>query len=602
MKRSPLRRLPPTLVNQIAAGEVVERPAAVVKELVENALDAGAARIDIDLQEGGKAQITVIDDGIGMRPDELMLAIERHATSKLPDDDLVHIRTLGFRGEALPSIGAVARLRLTSRARDEDPTATGGWTIAVEGGQLMAPPAPAAIAAGTRVEIRDLFYATPARLKFLKSSRAEIDAVCGVVERLSLAHPHTAFTLTNDGRTRLKLPQSQQPLERIAAIIDREFTQNALPIHIERDQIILSGYIGVPTYTRATAGAQYLTVNGRPVRDKLLVGAIRAAYADFLFGDRHAVVALDLRLPDESVDVNVHPAKTEVRFREPGVIRGLIISAAKQALASGGHRVSTTVSARALTQLGASSTPGQPSPEYARFASQPATPSTGLYERGLDFQAENESFLPPAAREPLPPAEEGASRFPLGAARAQIHNSYILAETRDGIVLVDQHAAHERLVYETMKQGLAASGIARQTLLIPEIIELGVTDAERLLAAAADFAAFGLVFESFGKGAVIVRETPALLGTLDVQGLVRDLVDELAELGQSASLEEKLLAVVGTIACHGSVRAGRTLNAAEMNALLRQMENTPHSGQCNHGRPTYLALKLQDIEKLFNRR
>lgn len=593
--RPELRRLPPTLVNQIAAGEVIERPAAAVKELVENALDAGATRIDVVLHDGGKALISVADDGHGMTRDELALAVERHATSKLPTDDLVRIRTLGFRGEALPSIGAVARLLITSRARGD---ADGAWAITIEGGQVSAP-VPAALAAGTRVEIRDLFFATPARLKFLKSARSELDAAMGVIERLALAHPHVSFALTDENRQRLKLPAVADPLERISAIVGRDFAANALPLHAERDEIVLTGHIGVPTYARATSAAQFLTVNGRPVRDKLLAGAIRGAYADFLFGDRHAVVVLNLLVPDERVDVNVHPAKTEVRFREAGLVRGLIVGAAKQALAASGHRASTTVGAATLASLASSMGGGGGSGAGGfRGSWPPPPPSTGMMERGLAFQAPFAPAAPPMAS---PPEDEGGS-YPLGAARAQLHNTYIVAETRDGVVIIDQHAAHERLVYEAMKKAMASEGIARQALLIPEVVELGERDAARLVEAAPDLAEFGLGLEAFGGSAVLVRETPALLGHVDVQGLVRDLVDEIAEFGRGMSLEEKLLAVAGTIACHGSVRAGRALNGAEMNALLREMEATPHSGQCNHGRPTYVELKLADIEKLFGRR
>ncbi len=587
-----IRRLPEALVNRIAAGEVVERPAAAVKELVENAIDAGAGRIDIALRDGGTSFILVADDGSGMSAEELALAVERHATSKLPEDDLIRIRTLGFRGEALPAIGAVARLRITSRRQD----AAEAWSILVEGG-LAHPVVPAGRVEGTRVEVRDLFFATPARLKFLKTARTELDHVIDVVQRLAMAYPGIAFILSENERVRLRLPAvSGEPaaarLHRLGAVLGEDFAENALLIAAEREGHRLSGYAGLPTLNRASASGQYLFVNNRPVRDRLLLGAVRGAYQDFLARDRHPVLALFLDLPPETVDVNVHPAKAEVRFREAGLVRGLIVGALKHALAEAGHRASTTVAASALEAFRALA--------YASPV-QSERPSRGLAERAQAFYAPLSGTERPAAPpEAALPTEPSA--FPLGAARAQLHGTYIVAETPDGLVIVDQHAAHERLVYERMKQAIANGGIARQALLLPEVVELEEPAAARLVARAGELAELGLVLEPFGAGAVVVREVPALLGQVDATGLVRDLADELAELGDALALKEKLEEVCGTLACHGSVRAGRRLTAEEMNALLRQMEATPHSGQCNHGRPTYVELKLADIERLFGRR
>ncbi|MGQ0664046.1 MAG: DNA mismatch repair endonuclease MutL [Pseudomonadota bacterium] len=590
-----IRRLPETVVNRIAAGEVIERPGAVVKELVENAIDAGAARIDVTLAEAGRARIVVVDDGGGMSRQDLELAVDRHATSKLPGDDLSAIATLGFRGEALPSIGAVARLTIASRQRGADEA----WQIAVEGGRKSAPE-PAAHPPGTRVEVRDLFYATPARLKFLKGDRAErwqaSDAVC----RLAMAHPEIAFYVREDERATIKLPAAAGDLfaarlDRVAGVIGRDFFANALAIEAEREGVRLSGHAGLPTYHRSTAGSQYLFVNGRPVRDRLLAGAVRAAYADFLARDRHPVVALFLELGPEAVDVNVHPTKAEVRFRDSSVVRGLIVGSLRQALHEAGHRAATTVAAAALGAFrpadgvaGAAGAPGSSfRPGLAAAAAAYQAPLAGL---GAPQAAVAESHEAPA------------SDFPLGVARGQLHGTYVVAETADGMVIVDQHAAHERLVYEEMKKSLAAGGIKRQVLLIPEVVELDEAAVERLGARRAEFAELGLAIEPFGPGAVVVREVPALLGEVDVKGLVHDLADELGELGTALSLKERLGEVCGTLACHGSVRAGRRLAAQEMNALLRRMETTPHSGQCNHGRPTYVELKLADIERLFGRR
>jgi DNA mismatch repair protein MutL len=595
-----IRQLPATVVNRIAAGEVVERPAAAVKELVENAIDAGARRIEVTLRDGGASLILVSDDGEGMNAAELALAVERHCTSKLPDDDLLRIRTLGFRGEALPSIGAVSRLSIVSRKRG----APDAFKVAIEGGAKSLVE-PAALSQGTRVEVRDLFYATPARLKFLKSARAERDAAVDVVERLAMAYPAIAFTVIGDEEKPLLRMTAAEPdlagksaddirRARLGAVLGRDFADNALVIDAAREGFHLTGLAGLPTLNRATARDQYLFVNGRPVRDKLLAGAVRGAYQDFLARDRHPMVVLFLIGPEDNVDVNVHPAKAEVRFRDTAMVRGLIVGSLRNALAAAGHRASTTVAAQALAAF-------QPVQWNPRGGAAPALAlNPGLAEASAPYQAPLAAVVP-AARTVEAPAPD-ADAHPLGAACAQLHETYIVAQTADGLVIVDQHAAHERLVYEAMKAEIAASGVKRQILLLPEVVELDAADAARVTARAPELAELGLVLEAFGPGAVVVREVPAILGETDVKGLVRDLADELAELGGALSLKERLEHVCGTIACHGSVRAGRRLNQSEMNALLRQMEATPHSGQCNHGRPTYVALSLAEIEKLFGRR
>ena len=587
-----IRLLPETLVNRIAAGEVVERPASAVKELVENAIDAGAARIDIVARDGGRTLISVTDDGCGMTAEELALAVLRHATSKLPGDDLMAIASLGFRGEALPSIGAVGRLAITSRPAAADTA----WRIAVEGGAVGAPE-PAAHPPGTRVELRDLFYATPARLKFLRGERTETAQIVDAVNRQAMARPDIAFSLHDGARERISLTAEtgdlfDARLARLGRIMGREFAENALPLDAAREGARLTGYAGLPTLNRGSARHQYLFVNGRPVRDRLLAGAVRGAYADFLARNRHPMVVLFLELDGGLVDVNVHPAKTEVRFRESGVIRGLIVGALRHALAEAGHRASTTVSAAAL---GAARPAGLP------YAYAQTTPPRGLSEAAAAFQAPL-GDMPPGAVAVLERDVEPEETYPLGAARAQLHDTYIVAQTADGLVIVDQHAAHERLVYERMKAALADGGVARQGLLLPEVVELGEDAAARIAARADELGELGLAVEKFGAGAVVVREVPALLGEVDVAAMVRDLADELAELGEALALRERLADVCSTMACHGSVRAGRRLKPEEMNALLRQMEATPHSGQCNHGRPTYVELKLADIEKLFGRR
>ncbi len=595
-----LRRLPSGLVNRIAAGEVVERPAAVVKELVENALDAGATRIDVTLGDGGRTLVSVSDNGIGMGPDELTLAIERHATSKLPDDDLVHIETLGFRGEALPSIGAVARLTLTSRQRDAD----AAWRIRVDGGAVIGPE-PASRAPGTTAEARDLFFATPARLKFLRSARSESQASADILRRLALARAEIAFRLEDSGRQMLNLTADNGDLfsarlNRATAVIGREFGAHALSIEAEREGIRLTGHASAPGYDRGNGLAQYFFVNGRPVRDPVLLGAARAAYADILPRGRFPGLALFLDVPPEAVDVNVHPAKTEVRFREPGMVRGMVISALKYALATAGFATGATASEAALGAWRAPA-PGL-SAGYSGY--RPQHPSAGLAESAAHFQQpldQNASF-PPTARMDEPSVNEPVGNHPLGAARAQLHSAYIVAQTSSGVVLVDQHAAHERLVYERLKAARVAGGVNRQMLLIPEVVELDQVAASALLEEAPALSELGLVLEAFGPGALLVRETPALLGEVDAQALVRDLADEVQSAGGAEPLLERLDHVAATMACHGSVRAGRALNQAEMDALLREMEVTPNAGRCNHGRPTYIELEIADIERLFHRR
>ncbi|MBS0517219.1 MAG: DNA mismatch repair endonuclease MutL [Proteobacteria bacterium] len=601
-----LRRLPSNLVNRIAAGEVVERPASAVKELVENAIDAGAHRIAVTLKEGGRTFLAVVDDGIGMTREELELAVERHCTSKLPDDDLTDIRTLGFRGEALPSIASVSRFSIVSRPKGAD----AAWSLDIEGGAKREPK-PAAHPPGTRVEVRDLFFATPARLKFLKEARSESGHVADALRRLAMAHPAIAFRLESDDRTLFDFPPANPSLleegeaarlERLAAIMGREFADNALAIDANREGFRLTGFAGLPTLNRPTAQHQYLFVNGRPVRDKLLAGAVRGAYQDFLARDRHPMVALFLDAPPEMVDVNVHPAKTEVRFRDAGIVRGLIVGALRTALSAAGHRASTTVAEAALGALRPHSGQATILPFARSGGGYAATVPRGLAEAATQFMA---PLAAPSARAELPVAEAASAEvpaYPLGVARAQLHETYIVAQTEQGVVIVDQHAAHERLVHEKLKSQLETEGVKRQALLLPEVVEVGEDAARRLTQRAAELAEMGLVLEPFGLGAVVVRETPALLGEIDIQGLVRDLADELAEMGDHLSLKERVEDVCGTLACHTSVRAGRRLTIEEMNALLRQMEATPHSGQCNHGRPTYVELKLADIERLFGRR
>ena len=610
-----VRRLDPILVDRIAAGEVVERPAAAVKELVENAIDAGARAIEVTIEGGGRKLIRVLDDGAGMGPEDLALSVERHATSKLPDGDLSRIGTLGFRGEALPSIGAVARLSILTRTA-EAPT---GSAILVEAG-VKGPVRPASASIGTRIEVADLFAATPARLKFLKSDRAEAQAVAEVVRRLAIAHPQIRFALSGDHLSATAYPPEADGehglLRRLARVLGAEFSDNAVAVDQARENLRLSGQIGLPTFHRGSAANIRFVVNGRPVRDKLLIGAVRGAYADVLPSDRHPVLALFIDCDPAIVDVNVHPAKTEVRFRDPAHMRGLVVSALKDALARAGFRAATTGGARTLDALRPATAP-PPRPGLVAGRVPPARPApalagwqapyeTATLERPAGFeepgQAAFTAFAPPSAdiRPILGPADH--EEAPLGAARAQVHGTYIVAQTADGIVIVDQHAAHERLVYERLKREREAAGIARQLLLIPEVVDLDPVDADRLLVAGKALEALGLAIESFGHGAVLVRELPAALAGGRIKALVQDIADALSEWDAASPLEERLDAVLSRMACHGSVRAGRRLKPEEMNALLREMEATPFSGQCNHGRPTYVELKLADIERLFGRR
>ena len=596
-----IRQLDDAAINRIAAGEVVERPASAVKELVENALDAGATRISVDIADGGKTLIRVTDDGCGIAPEDLPLALSRHATSKIDGSDLLNIHTFGFRGEALPSLGAVGRLTLTSRARGHEAA-----EITVAGGQVQ-PIKPAALNAGTIVTLRDLFYATPARLKFMRTDRAEAQAITDTIKRLAMAEPFVGFTLRDvsgggEGRVTFRAdPETGDLFDalhgRLARILGQDFADNALRIDATREGLHMTGYAALPTYSRGSSVAQYLFVNGRPVRDKMLYGALRAAYHDFLSRDRHPAAALFIDCDPTLVDVNVHPAKSEVRFRDPGLARGLIVSGLRHALAEAGHRASTTVAGATLGAF-------KPEPTGPRIyqMDRPAThrqsaevpaQAPGFDEMRADYSARVEPVIEEAEATP--------QDLPLGAARAQVHENYIIAQTADGMVIVDQHAAHERLVYEKLKTQMAACGVASQALLIPEIVDLSESDAARLLEMADDLASLGLVIEPFGPGSIAVRETPAILGQCDARAMVRDILDELADQGDSLTVKARIEAILSRVACHGSIRSGRRMRADEMNALLREMEATPHSGQCNHGRPTYVELKLADIERLFGR-
>jgi DNA mismatch repair protein MutL len=602
----PVRQLPEQIVNRIAAGEVVERPASVVKELVENAVDAGASRIDIFSDGGGRRRIAITDDGSGMTSPDLALAVDRHATSKLDDEDLLQIKTLGFRGEALPSIGAVAKLSITTRHASE-PHA---WSLSVEGG-VKSRIMPAALSQGTRVEVGDLFYATPARLKFLKTDRTEAEAIREVVRRLAMARPDIAFTLAGEERSPVTwaaaLPSTAGRLTRLGDILGADFRASAIDVRAERDGVSVEGFAAAPSLTRANALGQYLFVNGRPVRDKLILGAVRAAYADYLPRDRHPVVALFVTLDPREVDANVHPAKTEVRFRNSGLVRALIVHALKESLVREGRRTAANSGGVAIAAFRPSFAPRPGNWDWRRSPSYPVGPMPSFDgatapafaepdQAAFDVGAPNADI-----RFEAQPSAELIDR-PLGAARTQIHETYIVSQTRDGLIVVDQHAAHERIVYERLKASLAHNGVQRQILLIPEIVELDEATVERLLARADELLSFGLAIESFGPGAVAVRETPSLLAKTDAGGLLRDLAEHMAEWDEALPLERRLLHVAATMACHGSVRAGRRLKPEEMNALLREMEDTPNSGQCNHGRPTYVELKLSDIEKLFGRR
>ncbi|UWS79394.1 DNA mismatch repair endonuclease MutL [Phaeobacter sp. G2] len=626
--RPTIRQLDDSAINRIAAGEVVERPASAVKELVENAIDAGAQRITIEIADGGKTLIRVTDDGCGMTSRDLPLALSRHATSKIDGTDLLNIHTFGFRGEALPSLGAVGRLTITSRAEGHDAA-----QIRVAGGK-MEPVRPAALRSGTIVELSDLFYATPARLKFMRTDRAESQAIGDVVKRLAMAEPSVGFTLRDvsgggEGRVTFRADPLTGDLfdalhGRLASVLGREFAENALRIDATREGIRLFGYAALPTYSRGAAVAQFLFVNSRPVKDKMLTGALRGAYFDFLSRDRHPAAALFIDCDPTLVDVNVHPAKSEVRFRDPGLARGLIVSALRHALAEAGHRASTTVAGATLGAM----RPEAPTASGAARVYQMDRPSMGA--RTASYAGQHPAFSPAPpltygapetegfaelqgeysgrlteAPGPVSDAPEttapGAEQLPLGAARGQVHENYIIAQTADGMVIVDQHAAHERLVYEKLKQQMAENGVAAQALLIPEIVELGSNDCARILAHAEALKKFGLGLEAFGGNALAVRETPALLGEVNAEAMVKDILDELDDQGESQLVQARLEAILSRVACHGSIRSGRRMRGEEMNALLREMEATPHSGQCNHGRPTYVELKLADIERLFGR-
>ena len=603
-----IRILPSNLVNQIAAGEVVERPASVVKELVENAIDAGATSVEVRLSEGGKTLIAITDNGKGMTPDELRLAVERHATSKLPDDNLFNINFLGFRGEALPSIASVARLSIFSRTADED----SGWKIEVNGG-AKSEVSPAAQAKGTRIEVRDLFYATPARLKFLKTAAAEAAQCSDILQRIALANPNVAFSLYKNDKKKFALPICNGDLfdarlERISAVLGREFGDNSILISAERESVKISGYTSLPTLNKANSLSQFLFVNNRPVRDKLLLGAIRGAYQDVLAQGRYPMCALFFDVDPRYVDVNVHPAKAEVRFYDNALVRGLLVSSIRNALNLHSNRTSSNV--LNLEQLVhdkipdfSVSTPEDGCLREAEIPNRSYQPFSYAYRP----QPAKQAALPELERkfsvrvEEVEDVVDRSDIGPLGLAKAQFHDTYIISQTEDSLIITDQHAAHERIVMEKLKAGLREGRVATQILLIPEVVDLPSAEKTRILAAAEDLAKLGLVIEEFGTTAVLVRETPALLGEIDVKQLVEDLAEQMAEWGSGFELTEKLHLVCATIACHGSVRAGRRLNIDEMNRLLRDMEKTPHSGQCNHGRPTYVELKIVDIGHLFDR-
>ncbi len=601
-----IRQLDDAAINRIAAGEVVERPASAVKELIENALDAEARRLRIDIADGGKTLIRVTDDGCGMSAEDLPLAMSRHATSKIDGSDLLNINSFGFRGEALPSLGAVGRLSITSRANGFDAA-----QITVAGGKRDTVK-PAALVAGTIVELRDLFYATPARLKFMRTDRAETQAISDIVKRLAMASPFVGFELNDlsSGKQRKLFsvyPESGDLFDalhrRLTQILGKDFSDNAVRIKAEREGFTVSGYTALPTFSRGAAVMQHFFVNRRSVRDKLLIGALRAAYSDFLSRDRHPASALFVECESQLVDVNVHPAKSEVRFRQPGLLRGLIISCLRHALAEAGHRASTTLADAVL---------GVTKPEQTARNFSYQMPQSSAAARATNYQMQAPQFTETSAvyarvdfaegTAKTIPLEAALETHPLGAARGQVHENYIIAQTTDGIVIVDQHAAHERLVYEKLKNQMRENRVPSQALLIPEIVDLSADDCTRLLDFSETLESVGLVLEGFGGGAVAVRATPAILGEVNAKSVVLDVLDELSDQNTTKSVHDKVEAILSRVACHGSIRSGRRMRGEEMNALLREMENTPHSGQCNHGRPTYVELKLSDIERLFGRR
>ncbi len=609
---APIRQLPEQLINQIAAGEVIERPASALKELVENAIDAGASRIEIALMDGGLGGLSVTDNGHGMQKDDICLALQRHATSKLADDDLFAIIQFGFRGEALPSIASVAEVAITSRPEDTEH----GWSLTVTHGKIgQLRPAPTE--KGTKVQIRDLFASVPARLKFMKTQRTEAAQCLDVVRRLAMASPDIAFSLSDSGRQMLSLAAQSKDgagrQARLSALMGTSFAKEAIEIDAERGLLKLTGLAGLPTMNRPTAGQIYLFVNGRPVRDRQILGAVRAGYQDMLPRGRHPIAVLFIDLPVTEVDVNVHPAKAEVRFKDAAGVRGLIVGALGSALRAGAMSATAEGGEHALRQFSSGST-YRPNPSFygqrsTPFSSQQAQAFQSPYAEqafSQQGQAQISDFLsdsaPQARYDSAMEQNKRIENFPLGAAKAQLHRTYILAETQEGICLIDQHAAHERLVMEKMKEQMACGNIVSQALLIPEIAELPADQISALLAMEDHLKGLGLHIEGFGEGAVLIREIPALLGNIDSKALVADLAEELAEMGGSEVLEDRLGHVLATISCHHSVRAGRGLNPAEMNALLREMEATPASGQCNHGRPTYVTLSLADLEKLFGRR
>ncbi len=605
-----IRRLPEALINRIAAGEVVERPASALKELVENAIDSGATQISVRIGAGGLDLIEVTDDGCGMSAAEIALALERHATSKLPDDAIELVATLGFRGEALPSIASVSKLTIESRPRGGD-----GWRRVVDHG-VVSGEGPYAMPFGSTIRVENLFAKVPARRKFLRSARSEYAAIMDVIKRLAMAQPALGFSVEHDGRRVLSVQPNMQRPERVAALTSRDLIDNSVALDFEREGLRLGGVASLPTYNRGVADHQFLFVNGRPVKDRLLIGAVRGAYAEMLARDRHAVVALFLDLPMSEVDINVHPAKTEVRFREPALVRGMIVSGLRHALDQSGFRAvqraadvnwQSEPTGAMTTAQGDIFTSPQIQGYQGNYAPRPAYQS--LHENRSSFadmgaiRGEDLAPLLGRAAQAIEAVPE-ATRHPLGVARGQVANTYIVAEAEDGLVLVDQHAAHERLVLERMRRALAQAGgsVPSQALLLPDVVELDEPACDRLEARIEELAAFGLELERFGAGAMLVRATPAMLGSGDVRGLVQDLADELAAYDEALSLKERIDLVASTMACHGSVRAGRVLNVAEMNALLREMEVTPHSGQCNHGRPTWVKLSMGDVEKLFGRK